>query len=136
MTEEERTRMQHARVIAADMVKLGRQIERILIENRIPVPQWPWILAMFCSQQLGIHTAEWQALREQHRGRDLLEGIAETGETGANEDKAAALAKVILHDGRYFTARFLGYLSMGLRDIQQEQDTEAALEQTLKAVTD
>ena len=136
MTEEERQRMQHARVIAADMVKLGRQIERILIENRIPVPQWPWILAMFCSQQLGIHTAEWQALREQHRGRDLLEGIAETGETGANEDKAAALAKVILHDGRYFTARFLGYLSMGLRDIQQEQDTEAALERSFKSGTD
>lgn len=136
MTPEERERLKHARVIAGDMVKVGRQVEDVLQRNRIPIQHWPWVLAMLCSQQLGIHTEEWQSLRAKHRGRDILEGIAETGETGADEDKAAALAKVVLHDGRYFTARFLGHLSMGLRELQQAQDTEAALEQTLKAVTD
>lgn len=136
MTDEERERLKHGKLIAGDVTKVRRRIIQALEAERVPMHHWPWVLTMLASQELGIHTEEWQALRAKHHGHDLLERIAEIGDTGADEDKAAALAKVVLHDGRYFTARFLGQLSMGLRELQQAQDTEAALEQTLKAVTD
>jgi len=139
MTDEERERLKHGKLIAGDVTKVRTRIIQAFEAERVPMHHWPWVLTMLAGQELGIHTTEWQALKARHRHGDFLERVVESGETGLDqhrEEVVQVLVKSILSDGRYFTARLLGYLSMGLREIQQAQDTEAALEQTLKTITD
>lgn len=139
MTDEERERMKHGRLIAGDVLKVRARIIEALQAEQVPVHHWPWVLTMLAGQELGIHTTEWQQLKARHRRGDFLERVVESGDAGLGtmqEGLVRDLSRTVLAQGRYFTARFLGYLSMGLREIQQEQDTEQALEQSFKSVTD
>lgn len=98
MTPEEEAQMKEGKQVGTDVSKLWPMLAHDLLRQNVPMKHWPWVLTMLASQEAGVHTPEWQEIRQG-----------------------------IVARGPFFTARLLGYLGAGMRHKQQEKDAEAAM---------